>query len=866
VNTSTPSPHTLLCPGAIRPAYCLWLLCLWIMLAATGCSEPPPPPAGEVRLDILADTTLSAYPGEQDANLGGAPWMKAKSYQEFILLRPDTTAVGQRTVEQATLHVKLRGDHTLRRVSISTVPEAWNEGRGNSYDDTVAGAASFDHASHDNQPWTPPDGNATTTLFGIGDSEWHFADATPPDNDGWQRIAVDPGFVEACAASESHGIALMDDVGSEWSRTDAGRFNYTLLPNRYLHSRQSGRGEAPYLTVKLGAPRDTVAAKPPQPHPSNTPPAAIEIATPSLKAPEAAQHVTVGKQTVTLIDPWQRIDPHAGPSTPWVPIALDAEGTPLLAAARNEHVALALVIEGDANVLDARLRWPDSDAAQHITVQQHDAWPVRTENGWQTDALLPINHAAFNDKPAPRRHRVISLQIGPDSRPGTHDFTLQLRTPEATQRAPMRLRVWPFTLPDTLSFVPQLNSYSQPQNPANPAWHRLAHAHRCVLNRLPYNWRGQPNPHHAPTRHPDGSLDFSAWLDRVGPLLDGSAFADLPRGAVPVEFFYLPLSESWPVPFDPHYDATGDDKYWIDRATDPAYFEKFTDAARAMLTALHERGYDRTVFEFYLNNKVYYRRESWDSSSAYWIFDEPIHTQDFWALRQYGLAFQRAARNVPIKAAYRLDLSRPQLRRDLLDGVANTLYLAGNLERHLPLIHDKRDQFDEVVFRYGAVPDVSRPLGDAAAWCVAAWAMGFDGVLPWQTIGRDWAWRRADDQAVLYPGGPMHLEGPTPSLKLMALRRGQQDVEYLVQLAERSPGGAAAVRAWLNEQANQSETSLDARSLRRLRHSIGRWLDKHADTPPHQRLPPVVDKAERFQRRPAQTDEHVTRLLDPAKP
>ena len=58
------------------------------------------------------------------------------------------------------------------------------------------------------------------------------------------------------------------------------------------------------------------------------------------------------------------------------------------------------------------------------------------------------------------------------------------------------------------------------------------------------------------------TLDWSAWDRRFGPLLDGSAFADLPRKGVPVECFYLPLHENWPTPMEGNYN--GD--YWADRA------------------------------------------------------------------------------------------------------------------------------------------------------------------------------------------------------------------------------------------------------------------------------------------------------------
>ncbi len=121
------------------------------------------------------------------------------------------------------------------------------------------------------------------------------------------------------------------------------------------------------------------------------------------------------------------------------------------------------------------------------------------------------------------------------------------------------LRVWDFTLPDHLSFLPEMNCYGLPENERD--FYRLAHRHRTFLNRLPYNQNGAMQEGCAPKW--DGkTLDWSAWDRRFGPLLDGSAFADLPRKGVPVDGFYLPLHENWPTPIEGNYN--GD--YWADRA------------------------------------------------------------------------------------------------------------------------------------------------------------------------------------------------------------------------------------------------------------------------------------------------------------
>ena len=59
-------------------------------------------------------------------------------------------------------------------------------------------------------------------------------------------------------------------------------------------------------------------------------------------------------------------------------------------------------------------------------------------------------------------------------------------------------------------------------------------------------------------------------------------------------------------------------------------------------------------------------------------------------------------------------------------------------------------------------------------------------MIPWQTIGRAESWVKGDELALLYPPNP-HIPGaqaePVPSLRLKALRRGQQDVEYLIAWA-----------------------------------------------------------------------------------
>ncbi len=69
------------------------------------------------------------------------------------------------------------------------------------------------------------------------------------------------------------------------------------------------------------------------------------------------------------------------------------------------------------------------------------------------------------------------------------------------------------------------------------------------------------------------------------------------------------------------------------------------------------------------------------------------------------------------------------------------------------------------------------------AWCWKAWVNGADAIVPWNAAaGRD-VWNRAEELTVFYPGDKFGRVEPFPSLRLKAFRRGEQDIEYLILLA-----------------------------------------------------------------------------------
>ncbi len=354
----------------------------------------------------------------------------------------------------------------------------------------------------------------------------------------------------------------------------------------------------------------------------------------------------------------------------------------------------------------------------------------------------------------------------------------------------MNLQVWDFTLPDSLSFIPEMNCYGLPDNERD--YYRMANLHRVSLDRLHYSHDGRVQDGGAP-RWDGKTLDFTAWDARFGPLLDGSAFAGQPRTGVPVETFYLPMHENWPTPINPNYNES----YWADQAFTDKYRRDFVEVSRQFAAHLHRKNWSGTLFQGFLNNKVDYKSRGWSRATSPWLLDEPANFQDFWALRFFGTAFHEgfnAAGPGPAKVLFRCDISRPQWQRDSLDGLLDLNVVGGAMRTYLPLVMDRKAAEGQIVIEYGTTNGLEESNVQPVAWSLDVWTLGGDGVLPWQTIGNDDSWSKADELSLFYPA--RNGEGPVPSVRLKAYRRGQQDVEYLTlwEQATREPRWAVASR------------------------------------------------------------------------
>ncbi len=933
-----------------------------IAFLALGVSETTDATGVRLKLPVRRDTVVSAYAGERDANLGGSKRLKTKGIVELSLFDVNVEPLVGALVADPVLHLRSAAADVQKRVTVSTVAAEWVEGRSSGYR-SEPGAASFNWAAQGERPWAWPGSDATAVINGLGHTLWAFADATPPDASGWQRVAIDPRVLAARVAGLSGGFALTDDVGTEYERV-GGEFRQHVFPNRFFWSREGGPDSAPYVTVAIvgtdreppgsvdlvaGSDRERAALRPGESvvrlrvpadrgaagtlgfdlrftreppfrwdEAEEVPRYLVPIAAPAgelvtvplrdLDLPPGAS-IAVGARAVDaagnrgpvssaafavagelaplelgpavepprappaaaggwpslsgrevfVLDPLDKVHPLTGET---IPPRADgyrrrnhlwdaASRTVRLAAARNEFVAFQVVVAEGGGRLGAELRFDSAAAGCGVEVELSRYVAIPSDRGPLPDPLVPLDsETPSNAHPDARTVSLLAdLYVPHGCPPGGYRGLLELTRGSDRLELGVELEVWSFTLGDALSFIPQMNSYGMPGPPEDLGYYRLAHRHRTCLNLVPYNWRGEV----ARGYRPGGGGGDGAWKEwdaRFGPLLDGSAFADLPRSGVPLDAFYLPFNENWPAAIEEGFGGG----YWAERALSEGYRERFVRGVEDFAAHLMARGWNETFFEFYLNNKLYHRREGWDRSSAYWIFDEPVNTQDFWALRWYGSAFHegvaRARASVPggrAKLVFRADVSRPQWQRDLLDGILDVNVVGIGFAPYLRTVMERRDRHGEVVYNYGTTNRVESSNAQPAAWVLWAWSVGADGVLPWKTVGKENSWRKASALALFYPGRARG-EGPHPSIRLKAYRRGQQDVEYLTILAAVTGeprwrlGERVLAEAGLSAVATQSGSQdagrldfegADPVAFWRLRMRVGRALDRLA--PPHRR-------------------------------
>jgi len=581
----------------------------------------------------------------------------------------------------------------------------------------------------------------------------------------------------------------------------------------HVHDLSFKPGELISLTIRpvdsagnIGPPFTKAIRVSANPHLADIPKANVEPFLPSTILP------TVGGLKVSVVDLLDKIDPESGAMIPRQHAGYKG-GNHIYSAkkklirlqtARNEHIAFQLNLEGKAEKVFINYIFPESPYLRP-EVFQFGYVNVKDDTNKTTtplpDPLLPFRRTC--SVPATigevsilnqTNHSLIcELYVPHEALPGRKKGKVTVAAGGEFLELEVDLTVWNFTLPNKLSFVPEMNAYGTVSPFKGYEYYRLAHEHRTCINRLPYNWSGAPS--FAPKWNERG-FNWIDWDRKVGPLLNGSAFKNSKRKNEPLDVLYLPFNENWPISLFDNYTPS----YWADEAFTPEYAADLKKIFAAFARHCDKKGWYDTIFQFYLNNKVYQRR-GFNRNSAPWVFDEPVNTQDFWALRWYGILWHSAVDPVKGKTKmwYRGDISYSQFGRNILWGIMDEEYLGSNNSQKTRMKHDEQILWGKShFFEYGSANKIESPNTQPALWCLLAWSRGAMGVLPWQTIGNKKSWKKAEQTALFYS----HPDGPMPSVRLKAFTRGQQDVEYLTLLGDSIKMPRYAVAGWLRGVLN----------------------------------------------------------------
>ncbi len=605
---------------------------------------------------------------------------------------------------------------------------------------------------------------------------------------GRGSLAVPPWLVRAMREGRSFGLALSDEKGQtrenhDFAARESGAGAQLVLsdfssrapalPEALRPPALFARGERGNAAASAGASERVDRSSSAGPPPQLVRPAERE----AFWIPLGAQRLRV----LPALRAWDALDESAaGAELERVRDPASATPRALLPAHAGGSAALALRLPPTAEELSLT-------EEGELRFEVFLGLPLGGAAEGRIDPLLPLGRLPQLLPPsAEPRVLVLSARVDAEDRGREIDAALSI----GSARVALRVLASERALPRELRFHLSLNTYGRPhEDPAlELAFHRLAHEQRATLAVVPYSQSGRIAESLAPRviEGPDGlALDGAAFAARYAGYFDGSAFVGCARDRVPVDHWIAPFHEGWPLPLEPHYAWSGPlDRHAreappIESALSPRYARAWREALRAFYDEIARRGWLRTRFQVFLNNKVDFRREG--RGTSWWLLDEPAYRDDHLALRWFA-AQHRAALPAEARAhlPFRADLSRPQMRRGHLDGLLDLAVNNAARAWPEPSLRPVREGREEL-WSYGEAPSPAAPPWRTAAWVIEAFGSGASGLVPWQSVGAAEHWREPSPLALLLPPHPEHGGPPAPSLRLFALRDAQEDLDGAMQ-------------------------------------------------------------------------------------
>ncbi|MHA6484675.1 hypothetical protein ACX1C1_22530 [Paenibacillus sp. strain BS8-2] len=448
-------------------------------------------------------------------------------------------------------------------------------------------------------------------------------------------------------------------------------------------------------------------------------------------------------------------------------------------------------------------------------------WYHRVQGKYYPDALVPL---AIEEPEArtlasiTQRNAVpdqafavlwVDLFIPSDVHAGEYTGAIHVTAGDATDTHVLRVKALETLVPDESLIIADLNSYADnisrrmaslranenryedgTYNRVESQFYRMAHEHRALLHYLPYEHSGKIPPAYIPELEGKGKemrvKDWSRFDEHFGPYLDGSAFKETKRGAIPLPYMYLPFNFHWPADYA---------KFGM-----KGYRTEFSSIMEEFYRHFTEKGWLSTKFELFLNHKKRYKLFPYDGDETRFLWDEKVN-DIFYELSKEVFEKEEGAQFVfRTDSSWSYGLHFEKYAEIIKLWVVNEQIFSWFPEGLGPI----RDAGSEV-WTYGTAQPIGQTLLGTAIAPLSAVARGVDGFVYWENTKWGDNWHETPDSegstTVFYPGDQLFgMEGPIPSIRLKTLRGAMQVVDCMEQwIREQPENGRETMRMHISE-------------------------------------------------------------------
>ena len=477
---------------------------------------------------------------------------------------------------------------------------------------------------------------------------------------------------------------------------------------------------------------------------------------------------------------------------------------------------------------------------------------------WRGDALVPIQNTLSpgNTMPGQKAQSVYAeLHVPAKAEKGTYRGQISvIRGNGSESKLNVLLDVLPIRMPDQPRFAIELpvpfsiaTLYRKDlanvadAAPIERAYQEIAHDHRCTLAFLPYSRTGTFSEQVVPKITGKGvELSVSVWTDwdqRFMSYLSGDPFAKKDLGQVSAGHFILPIFENWPTPFADGYLCANEETKGPDGlnifagASDGIYSCMNSDYWRAFRAALKQfadhfkaLNFQSTAAHVWLNNGPI---SGYNGKAPPWSLGNPLYRDDFLALEAFAQVSGSEAPSFPgNRFAFRVNVPDPAALAQYGLLRFSILSAADLSSAAWQLLRERARMTGETLWmQMGALP-----LEDSTAEIETLGLRYFlesaDGWTIRDVVGRPENMARALPQSLIYCGLPLNIEAPLPSLRLKALRRVQQDIEYLLLLQDKMKWTREQLAEFVYQTVPQLEEApaVSSDEINRLRFAVQELL------------------------------------------